>query len=127
MFLVAGVEREIITLPIGRALAVDELYLTSVVGYVPFERRTAKLSGHSHGIFSPQAFELLRDNMDAFGKQAEGQDWPEKIFLRRNSGPRKVTNAVELEKTLVDRGYVIVEPEKLTFFQSKYVLWMVMA
>ena len=44
--------------------------------------------------------------------------WPEKIFLRRNSGTRKVTNAADLEKMLVARGYVLVEPEKLTFLQQ---------
>lgn len=118
LLLVAGVEREIITLPIGRALAVDELYLTSVAGYVPFGWRTSKLPDHSHGMFSPRGFELLRNNMNAFLEKAEGQGWPEKIFLRRNSGPRKATNAAEIEKLMVSRGYVIVEPEKSTFLQQ---------
>lgn len=118
LLLVAGTEREIITLPTGRALAVGELYLTSVAGYVPFERRTNKLSYHSHGVFSPRAFELLRNHLNALGQKTEEEAWPEKIFLRRNSGTRKVTNAAELEKLLVARGYVIVETEKLTFLQQ---------
>jgi capsular polysaccharide biosynthesis protein len=115
---VAGTEREIITLPIGRALVVDTLYLTSVAGYVPFERRTNKLVGHSHGVFSPRPFNMLRNQMHGLGQKTKDQAWPEKIFLRRNSGTRKVTNAAELEKLLVGRGYVIVEPEKLTFLQQ---------
>lgn len=118
LFLVAGSEREIITLSIGRALAVDELYLTSVAGYVPFERRTTKLSSHSHGVFSPQAFELIRNQVATFAKKLPEQAWPEKIYLRRNSGARKVTNAADLEELLVARGYVIVEPERLTFLQQ---------
>lgn len=118
LFLVAGADREIITLPIGRALAVNELYLTSAVGYVPFERRKNKLSGHSHGVFSPWAFEILRTYLNALGQKKEEEAWPEKIFLRRNSGARKVTNAAELEKLLVAQGYVVVEPEKLTFLQQ---------
>ena len=118
LFLVVGAEREIISLPIGRALAVDELYLTSVTGYVPFERRKSKLSVHSHGLFSPRAFELLRKNMDAFGEKDKGQSWPEKIFLRRNSGARRVTNGADLEELLIGKGYAIVEPERLTFFQQ---------
>lgn len=118
LFLVVGAEREIISLPIGRALAVGELYLTSVTGYVPFERRKSKLSGHSHGKFSPRAFELLRSNIDAFVGKDKGQGWPEKIFLRRNSGARKVTNAAELEQLMVSRGYVMVDPGKLTFLQQ---------
>lgn len=118
LFLVAGTERGIITLPIGRALIVDELYLTSVAGYVPFERRTNKLSGHSHGVFSPRAFEMLRNYLNALGQKTEEEAWPEKIFLRRNSGARMVTNTAELERLMITRGYVVVEPEKLTFLEQ---------
>ena len=118
LLLVAGADREIITLSTGRALAVGELYLTSVAGYVPFERRTNKLSGHSHGVFSPRAFELIRNQITSFAEKLPEHAWPEKIYLRRNSGARKVTNAEELEELLVAQGYVIVEPEKLTFLQQ---------
>lgn len=118
LFLMAGANREIITLPIGRALAVNELYLTSVAGYVPFERRTNKLSGHSHGVFSPRAFEMLREHLGALAQKKEKGIWPEKIFLRRTSGIRKVTNAIEVETLLIARGYAIVEPEKLTFLRQ---------
>jgi capsular polysaccharide biosynthesis protein len=118
LFLVAGTEREIITLPIGRALVVDTLYLTSVAGYVPFGRRTNKLLGHSHGVFNPRPFDMLRNQMHGLGQNTKDQVWPEKIFLRRTSGTRKVTNAAELEKLMLVRGYVIVEPEKLTFVQQ---------
>jgi capsular polysaccharide biosynthesis protein len=118
LLLVAGSEREIITLPIGRALEVDKLYVTSVAGYVPFGRRTNRLSGYSHGLFSPIAFEALRKCLNNLVEDCESQVWPEKIFLRRNSGTRKVTNASELEELLVARGYVIIEPENLTFMQQ---------
>lgn len=118
LFLVAGTEREIIMLPVGRALAVDTLYITSVAGYVPFERRTNKLLGHTHGVFSPWPFDMLRKHIEGLVQNAKGQAWPEKIFLRRNSETRKVTNAAELEELLVGRGYIIVEPEKLTFLQQ---------
>lgn len=117
LFLVAGPDREIITLPIGRALAVDELLLTSVAGYVPFERRTTMGSGHSHGMFSPKALTILRNHLNALEQPLE-EIWPEKIFLRRNSGTRKVTNSIDLEKLLVSQGFVIAEPEKLTFLQQ---------
>lgn len=116
LLLVAGADREIITLPIGRALVVSELYLTSVAGYVPFERRKNKLSCHSHGVFSPHAFLKIRKYFNELDKG--GVNWPEKIFLRRNSGVRKVTNSVELENLLVAHGYVIVEPEKLSFLEQ---------
>jgi len=118
LFLVGGQGRRIITLPIGRAIQVDQLYLTSVTGYVPFERRNNKLAGHSHGIFSPRAFELIRNQIASFAKKLPEQVWPEKIYVRRNSGIRKIANATELEEQLFVRGYVIVEPEKFTFLQQ---------
>ena len=118
LYLIIGPEREIITLPVGRAIQADSLYITSVAGYVPFERRDDQLSGHSHGLFSSSAFDLIRKRVFAFTDKLPPQNWPEKIYLRRNSGARKVTNASELDKILINRGYVIVEPEKLTFLQQ---------
>lgn len=38
--LVAGPDREIITLPIGRAIRAESLYLMSVCGYVPLDRKS---------------------------------------------------------------------------------------
>lgn len=116
--LVVGSDREIITLPVGRAINVGILYITSVSGYVPFERRNTKLAGHSHGLFSSLAFDWLRKRLLSFGDKLPLQDFPRKIYLRRKSGGRKITNANEIEELLVDNGYVIVEPEKLTFLQQ---------
>ena len=118
LLLVTGSEREIITLPIGRALAIDKLYLTSATGYVPFGMRVAKNSDRHHGIFSPYALELLRNSIYALGSISEAQYSPEKIYLRRNSGARKATNSIEIEKLMLSRGYAIIEPEKLTFSQQ---------
>ncbi len=117
LLLVAGAEREIITLPIGRALTVRELFITSVAGYVPFERRTNTISDHSHGLFSPGAFDILRNSLLVLGQKTE-ESWPDKIFLPRYTGARKVTNTPELENLLLAQGYVSIEPEKLTFQQQ---------
>ena len=110
-----GLERDIFALPVGRGLIVDTLCITSVAGYVPFERRTNKILGHSHGIFSAHGFNMLARRLGNYDNQIKGQRWPEKIFIRRNSGVRKVINRREIEKRLVAEGYVIIEPEKLTF------------
>ncbi|MGE5472461.1 MAG: glycosyltransferase family 61 protein [Bacteroidota bacterium] len=118
LFLVAGRARKIITLPIGRALAADTLYLASVTGYVPFDRRNCKISGHSHGVFSPLAFERMRNKIVPFAEKLPGEQWPEKIYLRRNSSGRNVTNAEELEAFLIVKGYSIIEPEKFSFLQQ---------
>jgi len=121
LLLVTGADREIIALPSGKALAVDQLHVTSAAGYVPFGRRTSRLSDHSHGMFSPGAFENLRNRLNAVGQEAKPESWPEKIYLRRDSSMREIINAGELEKLLVGRGYAIVEPEKLTFLQQLQV------
>ena len=118
LLLVTGADREIITLPSGKALAVDQLHVMSAAGYVPFGRRTSRLSDHSHGMFSPGAFEKLRNRLNALGQETKEESWPQKIYLRRDSSMREIINATELEKLLVARGYVIVEPEKLTFLQQ---------
>jgi len=121
LLLVTGADREIITLPAGKALAVNELYVTSAAGYVPFGRRTSRLSDHSHGVFSPGALEKLRNRLNALGQETKEEAWPQKIYLRRDSSMREIINAAEVEKLLVARGYVIVEPEKLTFLQQLQV------
>ena len=118
LILITGLEREIIALPVGRAIQVESLYITSVAGYVPFERRNNKLIDHSHGLFSSSAFDLIRERILTYVDQLPLQDWPEKIYLRRNAVIRKVINSVELEQLLVDQGYSIVEPEKLTFLEQ---------
>lgn len=128
LFLVTGREREIITLPIGRSLSVDKLYLTSVAGYVPFGMRKKSFFGRffrqevqhkSHGIFNPKAIEVMLKCL----KNVENIEQircklPEKIFIRRNTGVRKIKNSQEIEKLFFKKGYVIVEPEKLTFIQQ---------
>ncbi|OPY68330.1 MAG: hypothetical protein A4E62_02085 [Syntrophorhabdus sp. PtaU1.Bin002] len=119
LFLAAGPEREIIVLPVGRALHCDELYIASVTGYVPFERRNNSLSGHSHGVFSPLAFNaLLGHPMLGLQQNAKDSHWPKKIFLRRNSEIRNVVNATELERMFFSHGYSVVEPERMTFSQQ---------
>jgi capsular polysaccharide biosynthesis protein len=118
LFLLIDAKREIIALPIGKALTVDKLYTTSVTGYVPYGRRTSKLSGHSQGIFSPNALEKLRNHLINLEQKTENEVWPEKIYLQRNSETRKLLNSTEIETLCIARGYAVVETEKLTFRQQ---------
>ncbi len=118
LFMLTGADREIIAIPVGRALKVDSLYIISVVGYVPWGRRDGKLSNHSHGQFSPSALELTREKLIRLAKKKKDHEWPELIYLRRNSGTRKISNAAEIEKQFSSQGYVIIESEKLTFMQQ---------
>lgn len=116
--LIVGPVREVVALPRGRRVSVDKLYVTSVTGYVPFERRNPDLAGHSHGLFSPCAFELVRSRCSIAANRHHIRNLPQKVYLRRTSGIRKVLNTVEIEKQLKAEGYAIVEPEKLSFLQQ---------
>lgn len=115
---IVGSDREIFTLPVGRAIDADTLYITSVAGYVPFERRKTKLGEHSHGVFSSRAFHLLDKKLLRFQDRTPFKALPKKIYLRRNSTLRNVVNADEIERMLVRCGYTIIDPENLTFFQQ---------
>lgn len=118
LMLVVGNNREIISLPIGRALTVGRLYVTSVAGYVPFERRNKKLENHSHGLFSPAAIDLLVRCITCQSIGVASGNWPRRIYLRRTSGARKVTNAAEIEDVLFADGYSVIEPERLAFLHQ---------
>lgn len=115
---VVGPDRGVLTLPIGRSIHVERLLLTSVVGYVPFERRAGSKGFHSHGQFSSVALSYLRQNLAAAAMPSASQNWPEKVYLKRNSGIRNVVNAEELELAMLEKGFVVVSPEQLTFLQQ---------
>lgn len=116
--LVVGNQRKVIALPVGRSITVNKLVQTSVTGYVPFERRNDKLQGHSHGMFSSLAFASLLAKIKPYMIQPKRDPWPNKIYLRRNSGIRKVSNIEEVENILFFNGYVAVDSEKLDFIQQ---------
>lgn len=111
-------DREVIMLPVGRSLKVKTLYMTSPTGYVPFGRRNTKLSGHSHGLFSAHAFEVMRQRLFSVISKADQVKGPVKIYLRRKSGVRNLINHQEVESFLLEQGYTIIEPEKLNFTQQ---------
>jgi capsular polysaccharide biosynthesis protein len=116
--LIVGSERLVIALPIGRALRVARLFMTSVIGYVPFERRDKKLANHSHGLFCAPALELMRTRLNSFAYLNPVQKFPSKVYLRRTADGRNVKNRTELEMLLVAAGFVTIETEKLNFIQQ---------
>lgn len=114
---VAGDQREIVSLSPGACIRVERLSLTSVAGYVPFERRSHRLKNHSHGRFSTFALVSMRQCLqERLVKTSDSS--MHKVFIKRNSGIRNITNAREIEKLLVARGFSVVEPECLTFAQQ---------
>lgn len=118
--IVAGVDVDLIGLDIGESVQVKSLHVLSPVGYVPFEKRPGKeaLPGHSHGIFSSFALLSMRDHITAKISDLATRPKKLKIFIRRNSEYRNVSNAAEIEKLLVARGFFVIEPEKLSFLEQ---------
>ncbi|WP_377278852.1 glycosyltransferase family 61 protein [Rhizobium sp. R86522] len=111
--------REIYALPIGRSITAEKVYVTSATGYVPFERRSGSgAHGHSQGRFHPAAFALIRNVVIPVAVSETTTQEFSKIYIRRNSGTRRVLNSSELEQALVERGYAIIEPEKLNFIDQ---------
>ncbi len=115
--LVAGDVRKSLPIPAGSCLLVQHLSLTSVTGYVPFERRTHRLKSHSHGRFSPNALLSMRKHILNTLNDLQNLH-AKKIYIRRNSSIRNITNTIEIEKILAEHGFSIIEPEKLTFSQQ---------
>ncbi|HQV89646.1 MAG TPA: glycosyltransferase family 61 protein [Nitrosomonas sp.] len=122
--LIVGKDRQLIELATGQEILVKNLWVMSVCGYVPFERRpgTESLAGHSQGVFSPVALLSMRDALrSSLQLSTEAQSTVaggRKIFIRRNSGYRNVVNSQDIENALVARGFEVVEPEKLTFAEQ---------
>jgi capsular polysaccharide biosynthesis protein len=92
--------------------------VTSVAGYAPFEKRYANLKNHSHGRFCPPALQVIRDRIYSLTDGLSPKEWPSKVYLRRNSAARKITNEVEIERIFHKNGYFIISPENLNFLEQ---------
>jgi capsular polysaccharide biosynthesis protein len=115
--------RTIILVPIAQAVTVRKLYVTSVAGYVPYDRRTRSVPVSSDGLFSSPALHAMREKILEHIKKAYQNDttlrgWPKRLYLRRNSRIRTITNNDALEALVAAYGYAIIEPEKLSFLQQ---------
>ena len=118
LYLLVGPAREVIALPLGRGIAFDLLHVTGATGYVGFDRRPGKVEGYSQGRFNPAGFLAVRTAFREVGVQVPDATTPRKIYLRRNSGTRRLLNSAEIERLLLDRGFSIIEPEHLTFVEQ---------
>jgi len=69
-------------------------------------------------MFSPAALRSMRDAIKT-SLTIRGEAIVErKIFIRRNSGYRNISNTLEIERFLVACGFEVAEPEKLSFEQQ---------
>lgn len=122
--MVIGSEMRLIGLEKGEPLQVKSLKVVSACGYVPFDRRprTNHFSDHSQGVFSPAALLGMRDLIKSkTAKLIPSKNvgvTHKKIWIKRNSTYRNVSNANEIEAALIARGFTVVEPEKLSFTEQ---------
>lgn len=115
---VTGGARSMVAVPLGRSVHVQRLLSVSPTGYVPFEPRRGRPGSGSHGLFSPHALKRMRDRMISMFSPDVCGEGREMIYLRRNSGVRRVLNDAQIESLLVEKGFRVVEPEKLTFAEQ---------
>lgn len=114
---VAGHDRTVYLLPRDRRVFVDELDVVTPAGYVPHSVRPPKQPGHSHGVFCAKAVWAVRN-------ACQHLMWPVKkreglrLYVRRNSGVRKLVNDQEISDALAACGFTVVSPEALTFSEQ---------
>lgn len=113
--LVAGPDWPLYRLPADHLVRVGLLHNVSPTGYVPFKLREQEIDTICHGLFGPQALRgavaQLRAGMGAGTADATRP----KLIVRRNSALRHIVNEPEIEAALLARGFVAVEPERLSF------------
>lgn len=115
--LVAGDSRRIITLAPDETVLVEELLVISAAGYVPFGRRSCAGGGHAHGLFSSQGLTVLCDQLNGALAAGAGSDGV-KLYLRRSTETRNAINRAEIEALLVEQGFTVIEPERLSFSEQ---------
>ncbi|MBX3678159.1 MAG: glycosyltransferase family 61 protein [Rhodocyclaceae bacterium] len=115
--LVAGDMRRIIALAPDETVLVENLRVFSAVGYVPFGRRGRAAGGHSHGLFSSLGLTALRDQLNGALAAGAGSGGV-KLYLKRSADTRNAINRVEIEALLVEQGFTVIEPERLSFSEQ---------
>jgi hypothetical protein len=107
--------RKVYLLPLNHAVKIDKLYVTSVAGYISYEQRYKNIKASSEGKFNLNAMRLL---VSLFKPLNDKRRTPQRIYLRRSSGYRNLTNQNEIEALLTRHRFTIVEPEKLSFLEQ---------
>jgi capsular polysaccharide biosynthesis protein len=107
--------RIVYLLPRNQIVKIDKLYVTSVAGYIAYERRYKFIQPSSEGKFNAHAMRLLVSLLKPLN---DNKQTPQRIYLRRNSGYRNLTNQNEIEALLTRHRFTIVDPAKLSFLEQ---------
>lgn len=114
---VVGQHARVVRVANTEHVEVSQLMVTTPTGYVPFDRRSFKLQGHSEGVFSPTALQQLRQHLSATLPEPS-QPPPKKIFLKRNTKVRSMLNAESIETRLSQEGFTSVSTELMSFAEQ---------
>jgi capsular polysaccharide biosynthesis protein len=119
--LVAGPDAVVYRLAPDQLVRVGVLHSVSPTGYVPFKLRPQSLDTVCHGLFGPQALRRAVSQLRrGIGSRPADKARP-KLLVRRNSTSRHMVNEAEIEEALVARGFVVVDPERLTLEEQAAV------
>jgi hypothetical protein len=124
LLIVVGESRPIYILPKRNALRIEQLYVVSSVGYVPFEVRDQLSNKNFHGVFSKYSLMELKSKLAHSFIDSPNAKYPDKIYLKRD-GRRNVSNFSDLSILLRSRGFVEVDPSKLSFCQQMFLFYNV--
>lgn len=118
--MVIGKNINIIGLETGAQILVKSLQVVSPCGYIPFQRRvnTKHLTDHSDGVFSPTALSMMSEFIKKNVSNLVDASTLKKIFIKRNSKIRNLSNAEDVEHILVADGFAVIEPERLSFIEQ---------
>ncbi len=108
-------QREVYFLPMNHTVKIDKLYVTSVAGYISYEQRYKYIQASSEGKFNAHAMRLLVSLLKPLNDKKRT---PQRIYLRRPSRYRNLTNQNEIEALLTRHRFTIVDPAKLSFLEQ---------
>jgi hypothetical protein len=116
-FLIKGTK--VCLLDANVSLHIKDLHVVSPTGYVPFDNRYHAVPIH-HGWFDPYALSLVREKCIAFytANNVAANYIHEKIYIKRNSSVRNLTNNSDVERHVANAGYVLCDPGSLSFDQQ---------
>lgn|GEM_PF-618348 len=112
--LVAGPDAVVYSLRPDQFVKVGVLHSVSPTGYIAFKNRPQPQETIGQGIFAPRALRQAIEHLRRAAELGPADKARPKLFLRRKSGARHIVNEAEIQEALVARGFVVVEPERLS-------------
>ena len=100
-------DRSVIFLKKNEGIDIKNLYVVSEAGYTSFEPRKNSIPQSSNGSFNLEALNHVRNFFKS--KANSNKKWPKKIFLKRNSTYRSLTNSKEIEALVKKQGFEIYD------------------